>query len=118
MTSHAYAVEIENIIESVFNDPNNPLVCADLIEKYPYQYMIATLAHIYTAVNNDDIKDKIKQFDEMTFIFADMSIGTILSFNTSSNTVNGSEYTIPFKNGEKAIKTVINSFKVLCTVAE
>lgn len=111
----AYAITFEHIIRSVFDCERFGafgIADADYIRSKPLCAVIATCTYVYAK---DETKaDLIKKFlDEANFYFR-FDFDTLLSFETNEKEINGSFYTLDYKNGAEAIKELEKQFRGIC----
>ena len=113
VSAQNHAVNIEFILRDVFNCERYGLggiVNSDFIRKQPFTAIACGLSFLYATAEFESQLEIINFIEEYSF-FSEMSIDFILSFDTSSKVVNGINFEIDFKNGEQAVKKIIDDFK-------
>ena len=113
--AQGYAITIEHILCDIFECERfgfGGIVNSDHIRKYPYHAMTNGLAYIYFSANEGQRK-KIDNFIDTNYFYANMSIDTLLSFETNSQIIDGSTYSLDYENGKAALEALIEQFRNL-----
>ncbi|MBC2726107.1 hypothetical protein [Desulfosporosinus sp.] len=114
--AQGYAVSIEHILCNVFNCERfgyGGIVNSDFIRKQPFTVMACGFSFIYANAKSDKQKEIIEFINNYSF-FSEMSIDTLLSFDTSTKEFNGITIEISYKNGQEAVEIMIEDFRKLC----
>lgn len=114
--AQGYAVSIEHILCDVFNCERfgyGGIVNSDFIRKQPFTAMGCGFSFIYALAKNDKQKEIIAFIDDYSF-FSEMSLDTLLSFDSTTKNINGITIEISHRNGQEAVKKMIEDFRKLC----
>ena len=113
MRAQSYAVEIEHILWNIFGCERfgfGGVVNSDYIRKHPFSALFCGLAYLYSTSTLEK-KRLIEEFISDHMFYADMSIDYLLSFETNSKTDGVATIEIDFKNGEKALQSIIEAYR-------
>lgn len=116
MRSQGYAVSMEYDIRRVFNCERfgfAGIANSDFIRKNPLAAVLATCGFIYAKVNEQD-KKIVEKFINDTSFYLEMSIDELLSFETSSKTIDKVTIELEYENGEKALEDIMDKFSNIC----
>lgn len=116
MRSQGYAVSMEHDIRRVFNCERfgfAGVANSDFIRKNPLAAVLATCGFIYAKVNEQD-KKIVEKFINDTSFYLEMSIDELLSFETSSKTIDKVTIELEYENGEKALEDIMDKFSNIC----
>lgn len=116
MRAQGYAVSIEHDMERVFKCERfgfGGVVNSDYIRRNPLAAILATCGFIYAKVDSEK-KMQIEKFVEDTSFYWEMSLDELLSFETSSKTVDISTIELEYENGEVALIDISNKFSDVC----
>lgn len=114
--AQGYAVSIEHILCKVFDCERfgyGGIVNSDFIRKQPFTAMACGFSFIYATAKSDKQKEIIEFINDYSF-FSEMSIDTLLSFETSTKDINGITIGINYKNGQEAVENMIDDYRKLC----
>lgn len=112
MRSQAYAVKIEHILRNVFECDQHGfggIVSADYIREHPFAAMVAALAYVYKE-RDETKRQAICGFIEKYIYYSNMSIDSLLSFESSTKDTDGYTIDLGYKNGEEALNSIITDF--------
>ena len=112
----AYAVDIELIMRDYFNCDRfgvGGLVDSDYIRQNYFLAMMSTITYLYGRKETNDINVVANFFKKFSY-YGDWSIDQLLSFESSTQTINGLQYGIKYESGEKAMKAIIDEFSAVC----
>jgi len=101
--AQGYAVSMEHNMSCVFGCERFGFagkVNSDFIRKNPFAAVLATYGFIYARVDNVN-KKPVEKFIEDTSFYWEMTLEEILSFETSSQTIEIETRQPEYENGEK-----------------
>ena len=116
MRAQSYAVDIEHVMRKVFKCERfgfSGIVNSDFIRKNPLAAILATCGYMYALVNEQG-KNQIEAFINDTEFYWEMSLDELLSFETSSKSIDKAEIVLDYENGEKALEDIIDKFSHVC----
>lgn len=117
MYAHSYAVDIEHILCRVFGFDRRGglagLIDADYIEGDCKAPIASALGYMYAKADNSR-KNRIEKFIDQYMFYMEIGISDLLLFTSNSRELNGSEYTIEYENGEKALEALIKALSDVC----
>ena len=107
-----YAVQIEHILCDIFECERfgfGGIVNSDYIRRQPFSAIACGLSFVYATA--DLVKRRIieKYIEEYSY-YSKMSIDVLLSYTTSSKTIDKTTIEIGFDNGQQAIEKIIDDF--------
>ncbi|WP_186424147.1 hypothetical protein [Lacrimispora celerecrescens] len=116
MRSQGYAINIEHTMSKVFNCERfgfSGIVNSDFIRKNPMSAITATCSYLYC--NSDNVKKKlIENFLDKVLFYLEFSLDELLSFETSTRTIDKLTIELEYANGEEALIDIIDKFDKLC----
>ena len=116
MRAQSYAVSLEHNMERVFKCERYGfagVVNSDFIGRNPLAAVLATCGYIYANVDYEK-KMQIEKFIENTKFYWEMPLDELLSFETSSKTVDITTIELEYENGEAALIDISNKFSDVC----
>lgn len=116
--AQSYAVSIEHILRDIFGCERfgfGGIVNSDFIRRQPFTGITCGLSYLYAIAKSNEQNEIIKYIDDYYF-YSDMSIDTMLSFETSSKEINGINIEISFKDGEELVETMIRDFEKVAKI--
>lgn len=114
--AHAYAIQIEIILRSLFHCGRGGMagiIDADFIESHLYAGITAGLGYLY-ATAGDDKMQEIDSFISDYGFYLNLGLNNLLGFTSNEKVIDGSTYTLEYENGEKAIDALIAAFSKVC----
>lgn len=116
MRAQGYAVSIELEMRNVFECERfgfAGVVNSDFIRKNPLAAVLSTCGFIYAQVDNEK-KKVVEKFINDTEFYWEMSLDELLSFETSSKSIDKAEIVLDYENGEKALEDIMDKFSHVC----
>lgn len=116
MRAQGYAVSLEHDMERVFKCKRYGfagVVNSDFIRRNPLAAVLATCGYIYANVDYEK-QMQIEKFIEDTTFYWEMPLNELLSFETSSKTVDIATIELEYENGEAALIDISNKFSNVC----
>lgn len=120
MRAQGYAISIEHGMRRVFGGNRGEIagtVDSDFIRRNTLAAVLMTCGYAYGLVD-DSGKRIIENFIEKTRFYWEMNLDELLSFETSSKTVETSEIEIEYENGEEAVIDIIDKFCKICDLVK
>lgn len=118
MRAQGYAVSMEHDMRRVFDCERfgfAGIVNSDFIRTNPLAAVLATCGFMYAKVNAKD-KKEIEKFINDTRFYWEMSLDELLSFETSSKTIDKVTIELEYENGEKALEDIMDKFSSICNL--
>lgn len=120
MRAQNYAVSMEHDMRRVFKCERfgfAEIVNSDFIRRNPLAAVLATCGYIYASVGKKE-KKQVEDFINETRFYWKMSFDELLSFETSSKTIDIATIELDYENGEQALKHNLDKFSELCKMLE
>lgn len=120
MRAQGYAVSIEHDMGRVFKCERfgfAGVVNSDFIRRNPLAAILATCGYIYANVDSKK-QMQIEKFIEDTSFYWKMSLDELLSFDTSTKTIDIETIELEYENGETALVDISNKFSNICDLIE
>ena len=116
MKAQGYAVSIEHILSRIFNCERfgfGGQVNSDRIRRHPFLSITQGLAYIY-ATSTSEKRSEISNFNNEYFYYEEMSLDTILSFDTSEKVIDKCTIGINAENGLLLVEKMLEDFRKIC----
>jgi len=113
LNGQTYAIEIEHILCRIFSCERfgfGGIVNSDFIRQHPYTAMVCGLAYIAATADNAR-RNEIETFISNFSFYSDMSIDTLLSFETSEKVIDGITIQLEEDNGQQTVEKIIVEFR-------